>query len=207
MGAADDQRIAAALLRYLSVRLGKGALAYAESPLRISGGFDTAIFGFTLNSVDLPARLILRLGKPSSDPARFALEAAVQNALVSMGYPAPLAYLSEPSTTHLGGPFMIMQRLDGRPLAHELEQVIAAPELTSKLKGMLGLRSLFGAINSRWVDSQVQLHELPTTPLLKAIADAGLDQRAATFAGQRARLVAMIDRASLTELKPGLAWL
>src|SRR5262249_13861731 len=88
-----------------------------------------------------------------------------------------------------------------------LEQVIAAPELTSKLKGMLGLRSLFGTINSRWVDSQVRLHELPTAPLLKAIADAGLDQRAATFAGQRARLVAMIARAWLTELKPGLAWL
>ena len=209
MNSEADERVAAGLLRYLSRASGRPDLTYAARPARISGGFDTAIFGFTLNRAPehLSEPLILRLGQASADPQRFALEALVQNALAATGFPAPRAHVTETDKVVLGGPFVIMQRLQGRPLAHGVEGLAEGASLTGKLRGMIGLPVLFRRISATWVDTQMRLHDLPVEPLLQAVADAGLDERVVTFDGQYARLTAAIENATLSELKPVLFWL
>lgn len=213
MAAIDDERIAAALLRYLSARhlsarLGGRDLAYAVKPARVGGGLsDTSIFGFSLHGVGFAGPLILRLGQPTADPARFVLEYAVQNALAAMGFPAPEVHVIEKDKAALGGPFLIMRRLAGRPLAHEVERLNEAGSPLGKLRGLLGLPLLFGEITARWVEVQLQLHGLPVEPVLNAVEHAGLNQRILTFEGQRERLAGAIESAGLAALTPGLDWL
>jgi aminoglycoside phosphotransferase (APT) family kinase protein len=204
-----DDRVAAELLRYLSRANGRPDLAYAARPARISGGFDTAIFGFTLDRAPghLGEPLILRLGQPSADPQRFVLEAVVQNALAATGFPAPRAHVTETDKTALGGPFVIMQRLQGRPLAQDVEGLAEGASLSGKLRGMIGLPALFRRISATWVDTQTRLHDLQVEPVLRAVAAAGLDESVVTFEGQYTRLTAAIENATLSELKPVLSWL
>jgi aminoglycoside phosphotransferase (APT) family kinase protein len=209
MSAADDEQVSAGLLRYLSQKFAAVDLAYAGKPSRIRGGFDAAIFGFTLDCAteDLTGPLILRLKQAGADPHRLRLEAAVQNALVAMAFPAPRVVVIEPGAAALGGPFMVMERLAGRPLAHEVEGLGEGDSLIAKLRRMIGLPALFRRIGATWVDIQLRLHELPAAPLLQAVAEAGLDQRIVTFEGQRASLFASIEGAGLSALTPVLSWL
>jgi aminoglycoside phosphotransferase (APT) family kinase protein len=209
MSPVDDEHVRTDLLRYLVQKFARSDLAYAAEPSRIKGGFDAAIFGFALDRApqELAGPLILRLGQTSSDPARFKLEAAVQNALAAMAFPAPRVAVVETGAAALGGPFVIMERLAGRPLAHDVEGLGEGDSLAAKLRGMIGLPALFKQISAAWVDIQLRLHDLPAEPLLKAVADAGLDQRAVTFEGQRARLAASIESAGLSGLTPILSWL
>jgi aminoglycoside phosphotransferase (APT) family kinase protein len=204
-----DARVAAELLPYLSKVLGTPDLAYAAKPSRITGGFDTAIYGFSLDRAPehLREALILRLGNAGADPKRFVLEAVVQNALASMNFPAPRAHLTEKNIARLGGPFMVMQRLQGRPLAHDVKGLGEGASLAEKVRGMMGLPGLFKQIGATWVDVQLRLHELSAEPLLRAVADSGLDQRVVTFEGQRARLTEAIENANLSGLTPVLSWL
>jgi aminoglycoside phosphotransferase (APT) family kinase protein len=209
MSAADDEHVAAQLLRYLSQKYARSDLAYAVKPARIKGGFDASIFGFTLDRPPeaLAGPLILRLGQAASDPLRLRLETAVQNALAAMAFPAPHVAVAETNTAPLGGPFMIMERLAGRPLGSDIEGLEQGASLLTKLRSMAGLPALFAKISATWVDAQLRLHELPVEPLLRAVAAAGLDERVVTFEGQRARLAASIESAGLSGLTPGLAWL
>lgn len=209
MRSIDDARTAAQLLRYLAQRFDRADLAYATVPSRIKGGFDAAIFGFTLHRApqDIAGPLILRLAQPGADPLRVKLEAVVQNALAAMAFPAPRVAVIETRADVLGGPFVIMQRLAGRPLAHEVDKLGEGASLAAKVRGIMGLPALFRQISATWVDIQLRLHDLPAEPLLKAVADAGLDQRAVTFEGQRARLAASIESAGLAGLTPALSWL
>ena len=209
MTSSDDAQTDAQLLRYLAKRFDRPDLAYAATPSRIKGGFDAAIFGFMLEHApqELAGPLILRLAQASADPLRVRLEAVVQNALAAMAFPAPRVAVIETSAAALGGPFVIMERLAGRPLAHEVDKLGEGASLAAKLRGMMGLPALFRQISTTWVDIQLRLHDLAAEPLLQAVADAGLDQRAVTFEGQRARLAASIEGAGLSGLSPALTWL
>ena len=90
---------------------------YAARPPRIQGGFDAAIFGFALDRVppSLTGPLILRLGRANTDPGRMKLETVIQNTLAEMGFPAPRVMMTEVDPSVLGGPFMVMTRLSGKP--------------------------------------------------------------------------------------------
>ncbi len=63
----DDAEIARRLLQHLARAFGCADAAYAAGPVRIQGGFDTAIFGFTLDHVPatFAGPLILRLSTPT----------------------------------------------------------------------------------------------------------------------------------------------
>ncbi len=54
---------------------------------------------------------------------------------------------------------------------------------------------------------QVRLHQLPTEPLLRAAAAAGVDERMLTFDGQLARLEAAVESSGLSGLTPAVSWL
>ena len=204
-----DDDIAARLLGYLADRWDVNDPDYAEQLQPVSGGFDTAIFGFALNGAPPAAygRLILRLGREGSYPPRFALEAMTQNALADMGYPAPRVLVAETDIATLGGPFLVMRRLYGQPLGQGLAGFAVGASIADRLKNLARLPATFSAINRTWVEMQVRLHQLPTEPLMRAAAAAGVDERMLTFDGQLARLEAAVESSGLSGLTPAVTWL
>jgi hypothetical protein len=87
----DDAEVAQRLRYHLAHVFGCPDAVYIAGPARIQGGFDAAIFGFTLDRVppSLAEPLILRLSRADADPGRVKLETVVQNTLAEMGFPAP----------------------------------------------------------------------------------------------------------------------
>lgn len=205
----DDPEIAGRLLHHLARTFGCPAAVYLAGPARIQGGFDTTIFGFTLDAVPPPLQgpLILRLSRPGADPQRVKLETVVQNTLAGMGYPAPEVMASELDPDILGGPFMVMRRVPGQTLAHEAEGLGAGRSLTERVRLLFSLPSILGGIIEQWVDMQIRLHQLSAGTLLQAVTAAGIDIQAVTFEGQLARLGTAAERYALSGLEPALAWL
>jgi aminoglycoside phosphotransferase (APT) family kinase protein len=121
-----DEDLVRSLLAYLQALTACPDLAYAEAPTRMSGGFDATVLRFSLQSGPDPYSrpLVLRLFHASIDPQRARREAAVQNALAELGYPAPRAFVAEARVEPLGGPFLIMERLAGRTLGSDLKASI-----------------------------------------------------------------------------------
>lgn len=204
-----DDEISKRLLGYLADRWALRDPGFSEQLEPISGGFDTAIFGFALERApdEAEGRLILRLGRAGSHPPRFALEAITQNTLAELGYPAPRVLLSETDTSLLGGPFLVMQRLGGKPLGHELADFAAGASFAARLNGLARLPATFGAITRTWVEMQVRLHQLPADALMQAAASAGVDAQILTFDGQLARLAASVETTGLAALTPAISWL
>jgi aminoglycoside phosphotransferase (APT) family kinase protein len=204
MTSIDDSRVKSRLLDYLARVCDQADMAYAVGPDRISGGRDAAIFGFELSAA--PARfsgpLILRLAR-KPDPMRVRLETIVYKTLAAMNFPVPLVAVTEPDAAVLGGPFMVMTRLAGGPLADEVDAVGKAQTLVGEMRRLLSLPAIVGGIT----DMQIRLHELPTPPFLQALTDAGMDTSLVTVDGQLGRLGAVIEQYRLDGLKPGLSWL
>jgi aminoglycoside phosphotransferase (APT) family kinase protein len=205
----DDAEIAKRLLEYLARAFACPDAAYLAEPVRIQGGFDAAIFGLTLDSVPPPLQgaLILRLGRANTDPGRVKLESVIQNTLAQMGFPAPRVMVTETEPDVLGGPFMVMARLAGRPLAGGVEGFGAGASPLRQLELLLKLPGILSRTIEQWVDMQIRLHQLPVEPLLRSIAAAGIDARAINFEGQLARLRTIVEHHALTGLEPALEWL
>ena len=183
---------------------------YIAAPARIQGGFDAAIFGFTLDRVPpaLAGPLILRLGHADSDPGRVKLETVVHNTLADMGFPAPRVMVTESDKSILGGPFMVMARLSGQTLAHGLQGGLGGgASLVAQTRLLFNVPAILGGIIDEWVTMQIRLHQLPAEPVLQAITVAGIDADTVTFEGQLALLNRIVERWNLAGLKPGLAWL
>ncbi len=191
----DDAEIAGRLLHHLARAFDCPDAAYLAGPARIQGGFDTTIFGFTLDRVPPPLHgpLILRLSPASADPARVKLETIVQNTLAGMGYPAPRVLATESDPAILGGPFMVMQRVPGRTLAHAVEGFGAGSSLAQRVRLLFGLPAVLNGIIGQWVEMQIRLHRLPAETLLQVVMTAGIDARVVTFEGQLARLKALLS--------------
>jgi aminoglycoside phosphotransferase (APT) family kinase protein len=209
MAPLDDSDIAKRLLHHLARTFGCTDAVYLATPARIQGGFDTAIFGFTLDRVplSLAGPLILRLSHANADPARVKLETVVQNTLADMDFPAPRVMATESDPGVLGGPFMVMQRVPGKPLGHAIEGFGAGSSLAKRLQILLSLPAILAGIIEQWVDVQIRLHRLPAESLLQAVTAAGIDSRVITFEGQLARLRTIVERCALTGVEPALAWL
>jgi aminoglycoside phosphotransferase (APT) family kinase protein len=206
----SDAEVAGRLLDHLARVFACPDAVYSAGPARIQGGFDTTIFGFTLDRVPpaLAGPLILRLSHADADPARVKLETVIQNTLADMGFPAPRVMVTESDSAILGGPFMVMARLSGQNLAHGIEGAFGAgTSLVAKMRLLLNVPSILGAITEQWVDMQIRLHRLPAETLLRAVTADGIDAGAITFEGQLARLGTVVEQSGLAGLKPGLAWL
>ena len=205
----DDAEVAQRLLYHLAHVFGCPDAVYIAGPARIQGGFDAAIFGFTLDRVppSLAEPLILRLSRADADPGRVKLETVVQNTLAEMGFPAPRVMVTESDPGILGGPFMVMTRLSGQTLAHGIEGFGAGTPLVGQLQLLFNLPAVLARIIDQWVAMQIRLHQLPAETLLRAVTAAGIDAEAITFEGQLARLRTIVERSDLIGLKPGLAWL
>jgi aminoglycoside phosphotransferase (APT) family kinase protein len=121
--------LAQRLLDHLRAELREPTLAFVEPPAPIRGGYDTQIFAFRLTSVAPPAfsgPLILRILRPLHPPTRLFRERAVQNALAMLGYPAPRVLAASANPVPLGGAFLVMERMPGRPMLEVRKWGIAA---------------------------------------------------------------------------------
>jgi aminoglycoside phosphotransferase (APT) family kinase protein len=205
----EDAEIARRLLHHLARAFGCSDAMYLATPARIQGGFDTAIFGFTLDHVPaaLEGPLILRLSHANADPARVKLETVVQNTLADMEFPAPRVMVSESDAGILGGPFMVMRRVPGKTLGHAIEGFGAGSSFAKRMRLLLDLPAILAGIIEQWVDVQIRLHRLPAETLLQAVTAAGIDSRVVTFEGQLARLRTIVERSALTGVEPALTWL
>ncbi|MFZ0888642.1 MAG: phosphotransferase [Candidatus Binataceae bacterium] len=204
-----DEQIASGLLDYLRASLKVPGLSYAETPARITGGFETSVFGFRLAGAPEPlyGRLILRLFAETEDPERARGEAAVQNAISALGYAAPRVFIAETGKQMLGGVFLIMERMPGHTLTREFEGLgrgRGARELAGLLMRMPAMLREFSGMMA---DAQFRLHQLPVEPLIRAVESAGLPAEAFTFEGRLRWLRLTNSQAELAGLLPAVAWL
>lgn len=140
------EQVGQRLLPYLSEKL-HTPVRFAEGPTAITAGWETYIFAFRLvtakgewtseESTDLLDRdLILRVYQGNNALAKGETELMAQRLLVEAGYPAPKPHLFEPDPSLFGQPFMIMDKLPGRPM---LEIIAASGPLTAlKMMRLLG---------------------------------------------------------------------
>ena len=175
------------LREHLRTVLALPSLEFAERPVAVTGGFDTQIFAFRLAAAshDFSGPLILRLLHAYHDPMRALRERATQNALADFGYPAPRVLLATADVTVLGGAFLIMQQLAGRPL----------PQVS------------IGAMARVLAELQARLHDLDPVGFLRAVTRDGLEPRSLTFDAHLAYLTERAARGGLGGLAPGLEWL
>jgi len=174
------------LLAHLRAELAEPGLEYTEVPLAISGGYDTQIFSFRLNSAReaWAQPLILRLLGTQHDPRRAVRESVIQNTVAALGYPAPRAIAATSDTTVLGGAFLIMARVIGRPMLDDR---------------WLGVASTLAEL-------QLRLHALDAGPLLEAMDAIGA-REAVTFDGLLTQFHNRVARHGLDGLRPAMEWL
>ena len=180
---------AQALLEHLRAELHEPGLGYAQPPMPLTGGYDTRIFAFRLSGAPTPFAipLILRVLGSRYPPARALSERATQNAVVGLGYPAPRVLLASPDPTILGGAFLVMERLEGRPL--------------------LDVRRL--GVDSVLVEMQLRLHALDAEVLLRALDREGppISREVVTVEGHLARLERRVTDGNLQGLEKAMIWL
>src|SRR5215469_1148061 len=82
-----DENVIQSLLEYIRSTTARRGLAYAETPTRMSGGFDATILGFSLRGAPEPfsGPLVLRLFQANADGRRAPREAAMQKRACGIG--------------------------------------------------------------------------------------------------------------------------
>lgn len=178
--------LARRLLDHLRDALSEPALEFAEGLVPVSGGYDTKIFAFRLAGAPAPfsGPLILRLLGPKHDPTRALRERAVQNAVATLGYPAPRVLAASADAAILDGAFLVMERAPGRP--------------------MLEVRK-FG-IADVLARTQLRLHDLDPEPLVRAVRQEGSGEMPG-FDSMLAGLGQRIARCPIEGLARPMEWL
>ena len=176
----DDAR--ARLLTRLRAVSGDPMLDWAEPPAPLPGGFETTTYAIRFRAAGAAwsRPLVLRLLPPNASPAWLAREAAVLRRLGELAFPVPALRDVCPDPAVAGGPYLLMERLDGTDLLTD------------------AIRRRSGDVTSTLAALQARLHALDPGALAGALGT--LDE---PFADLEARLA----RARLDGLAPGLAWL
>jgi aminoglycoside phosphotransferase (APT) family kinase protein len=122
-------------------------------------------------------------------------ERCAQDVVAAQGVPAPRVLACEETNGALGRPFMVMERLAGRP------QLIADfPRVVAELPRMF-------TQPRRQTAAMAMVHALDAQPLLDAFERAGIDRRSASPDHWLGAAEASIDEWGFEGLRPGLAWL
>ena len=203
-----DENVVQSLLDYMRSATARQGLAYAETPTRMSGGFDAMILGFSLQGAPKPfsGPLVLRLFQANADVRRAPREAAMQNALAELGYPAPRVFVAEERTEPLGGAFLIMERMPGRPLGWEFEalRIKGVGQVLNILRRLPHIRR---EILRLWEEAQTSLHSVPVADFVAIVERAGFSGRDFSFDSYFASLRAAAAELALEELRPAIDWL
>lgn len=204
-----EKGIEVPLLAYLRTKLGCPAVEYLEAPTKLTGGFDTSIFRFSLRGAPEPfcGPLVIRCFAHSQAGVRAAFEAAVQRVAAELDYPAPPVYFTETQKCILGSEFLIMQHMPGHALGDEL----MAPDGRGPVRRLQAfLPQLSEKVSEVWTTmaaAQFRLHQLPIGPLERAIENAQISLRAITLEGCLDSLRLAGTQKVLTELGYVIDWL
>jgi aminoglycoside phosphotransferase (APT) family kinase protein len=133
--------------------------------------------------------LVLRVYPGYAEPSDVRRECLAQQVAAAQGVPAPRVVACEPDRDP---PFMVMERLVGRP-----QMVIAFPSI------FLEVPRLF-TLPRRHAKALNLVHSLDAAPLAEAFAAAGID---GTPKGWLDRTDLLIERWRLDGLRPALEWL
>jgi aminoglycoside phosphotransferase (APT) family kinase protein len=168
--------------------LGQWNTDYLEPPCPLGDGWETYTYSLRIRPDDrLPAALnlplVLRLYASAQGQTQACHEAAVAAFLRRQGFPVPQPVLCEKNSRFLRGPFVLMERVPGRPLTDWIQ---------ANVLRLLDLSREMGRLHAR-------LHQLapdgcphPTGPFLDR---------------QLQELRSRIDVYALEGLRPGLDWL
>lgn len=179
------------LLEYLRSTLGDAKLAYAEPPARIVGGYDTTIYALRLSAApgEFGRPLILRVFRDDTEPVRPRFERAVQNAVASLGFPAPRVLLAGERSDAFGAAFLLMARVPGERMLERMWRI-----------GFHRMARLLGKTHAR-------LHGLDVRAFRRSLGD----QDSALVETGPAPLLDMLERraaaASLQGLRSAITWL
>jgi aminoglycoside phosphotransferase (APT) family kinase protein len=179
---------AAKLLSYLQTRKGLSGLQYLKAPEIIPDGWETYTYRLQfLAPKDAPAAfrgpLVLRIYDPLEGLPRIRREFAVQRRLAELHYPVARPLMAEEDSSFLGGPFLLMEWVEGDMLLHRILHDYSA--------------LLWGP--QQMADVHVRLHQLPLQ---------GLPHRDRPFLERQLEtLQAAVDGYGLNGLAPGLDWL
>jgi aminoglycoside phosphotransferase (APT) family kinase protein len=190
-----DEALPDRLLDYLRGRFG-AAVAFAEAPHLLTGGFDTTTMAFRLEGgpADWPDGLILRVMARPDFTERVRREAATHAALVGEGFEAPRLLVAEDDAAPLGRPFIVMERLAGQNMWANA----VGPQ--GRRSYLLRMADDLGAANAR-------LHGVRTEALRESARRFDVDPARFTLAGDVQRLADRIARSGLPGLQPGMTWL
>jgi aminoglycoside phosphotransferase (APT) family kinase protein len=191
----DD--VGQALIAHLRERLGEPGLEFAEPLAPIGGGFDTRIFAFRLRGAPpaYAAPLILRLLGPQDVPARALREAVTQNTVAELGYPAPRALYATADVSPLGGGFLVMERLPGKPLMD------AGPATMSRV--LLEMQLRLHALDADALSQALKREDHAST----AAGGPALGWETMTLDGHLAQLERRVSGGALDGLAASVAWL
>jgi aminoglycoside phosphotransferase (APT) family kinase protein len=181
---AREQTAARQLLDFLAVP----GLRYRAAPAPLTGGWETYTYALELEPHPglpelLRGPLVLRVYATARGVPRARHEFAAQSFVFARGFPVPRPLLLVDDDEPFGGPFLLMQRLPGRPLLETLG---------SRPWRLWDLPARMAALHAR-------LHGLPSD----GFPDAPGDFLGRTLDEVRARVVAY----RLDGLRPGLDWL
>ncbi len=168
----------------------------------LASGWQTSVYEFQLRSgcgrAHLPGDrpLVLRVYRAAEAAGKGLRESRIMHRLSDAGYPAPEPYLFEADREPLGVPFMIMNRLEGRPL-FGLDHVPSA--LPRFVMGF-----------AAFVRKHAALHRLD----VRSVASGDAFGLSATDRGPQSTLLERmltainerIEKAPLPALRPALEW-
>ena len=184
------------LLEHLRRSLGSD-VSYREPPVPLQGGFVTDVYSFALDRgpPGWERPLVLRLYPADADVADIRRERCAQEVVAAQGAPAPRVLACEAIAGALPRPFLIMEKLSGRP-----QMVITFPDVLFEVPRLFSLPRRHAA-------ALATVHALDAAPLVRAFEAAGIDRRAAGPAHWLDAAAATIGRWSLDRLRPALEWL
>lgn len=184
MNSTDDE-IALNFLNYLKTVQANPALDYALAPVRLHGGYETAIYRFQLKGADggWAKPLILRLYPKRFGAHNAIWESTIHTVLADAGYPVPRAHLVCDDMSVLGGAFFIMDYLDGAPLVTAPRATV--PELLGK--------------------SHARLHQIDPRPLITALHTQKIERRDYGLDSRFDRLARKAKQHP--QLEPAIQWL
>ena len=184
------------LLEHLRRSLGSD-VTYRAPLAPLQGGFVTDVYSFAL-ACDAPGwdgPLVLRLFPRDTEAAAVRRERCAQEVVSAQGAPAPRVLACEATAGALPRPFLVMEKLPGRP-----QLVITFPRV------LLEVPRIF-SLPRRHAAAMDLVHALDAGPLLRAFEAAGIDRRAAGPGHWLDASAATIERWSLDRLRPALEWL
>ncbi|MGB6896363.1 MAG: phosphotransferase family protein [Dehalococcoidia bacterium] len=188
---ASPAQVADALRAHLADALASPDLSYAEPPAPITTGWETYIYAFRLASPSLSDErfagpLILRIYPgPLPGAARVAqLEYRAQAFVRERGFPAPTPLLLETEGAVFGQPFMLMERVPGRPM---LDVFLERPTVLPRMARL-------------FAETQVRLHRIDP-------ADAPFRREVPLLDRMLEEFRQAGEQFDLEGLRPGLDWL